>query len=61
MDDLDVLDKLIVSELTVGFVAIDTDLVTLEWPEVFKDVFVEDDAAPLKSVALALAKLQQVR
>jgi hypothetical protein len=60
LDDLDVLDKLIVSEITIGFVAIDNDLLTLEWPEVFRDVFVEEDAGPLKSVALALAKLQQV-
>ena len=59
LDELGVLDKLIVSEMDIGFVAIDDDLLSLEWPSAFREIYVDDDTSVLRSIALSLVSMQE--
>ena len=58
LEDEGVLDDCEIGEIDLGFAPLDSDLLSLGMPTVFKECYVDGDASSLGIVASALSKLQ---
>ncbi len=58
LEDAGILDQIEIGEIQLGFAPVDSDLLTLNMGDVFRECYVDGDASSLNVVASALHKLQ---
>ena len=60
LEDEGILEMIDVSEFQLGFVPIETDLISLEMDDFFKHVYVDNDTSPVQVLAIGLQRLQSL-
>jgi hypothetical protein len=60
LEDEGVLNQAILGEYQLGFIPLDTDILSLEMEGLYRQIYVEKDLSPLGVIAGGLFKLQQI-